>query len=175
MLKISSLADKEVTLVRNVKPDYTSITPTSPEILAALSQFDGHPEFVLSRREIIRYVISKPGNRSEEVQALLRLDQVGELRSNLKTISNSYDKESKDFKRVQSQASESLAQALEISDLEKNKILEAINLRRVTLGLTQLVDLTATTAFNDGLETSTKVAALPKVNKTSALRFETML
>jgi len=170
VLKISSLADKEVTLVRNVKnPTTPSITPTSPEILAALSQFDGHPEFVLSRREIIRYVISKPGNRSEEVQALLRLDQVGELRSNLKTISNSYDKESKDFKRVQSQASESLAQALEISDIEKNKILEAINLRRVILGLTQLVDLTATTAFNDGLETSTKVAALPKVNKTSAL------
>lgn len=168
--KIPSLNNKEVVLERTVKnASSPKITPSSPEILAVLAQFDGHPEFVLSRREIIRYVISKPGNRSEEVQALLRLDQVGELRSNLKTISNTYEKEAKDFEKVQMQASESLAQALEITVLVKEKILEAVNSRRTVLGLTSLADLTATTALNDGLETSTKTAAAPKVNKISSV------
>lgn len=168
--KVPSLNNKEVVLERTVKnASAPKITPSSPEILAILAQFDGRPEFVLSRREIIRYVISKPGNRSEEVQALLRLDQVGELRSNLKTISNAYEKEAKDFKRVQTQASESLAQALEIAELVKEKVLEAVNSRRTILGLSSLTDLTATTALNDGLETSTNNAAAPKVNKISAV------
>jgi DNA repair exonuclease SbcCD ATPase subunit len=168
--KIPSLNNKEVVLERTVKnASSPKITPSSPEILAILAQFDGHPEFVLSRREIIRYVISKPGNRSEEVQALLRLDQVGELRSNLKTISNAYEKEAKDFKRVQTQASEGLAQALEITELGKEKILGAVNTRRTILGLSKLTDLTATTSLNDGLQTNRKATTAPKVNKTSAV------
>lgn len=168
-LIIPSLGNKKVTLIRSVKnASSPNITPSSPEILAVLAQFAGHPEFVLSRREIIRYVISKPGNRSEEVQALLRLDQVGELRGNLKTISNIYEKEKNDFERVKNQASESLAQALEISELIKEKVLEAVNSRRTILGLAPLTDLTATTSLNDGLETSAKAATTPKINKTSA-------
>ncbi|MDD4995073.1 MAG: AAA family ATPase [Patescibacteria group bacterium] len=167
--KIPTLENKQVTLARTVKNSTTpSINPSSPEILEILSQFDGHPEFVLSRREIIRYVISKPGDRSAEVQALLRLDKIGDLRSSLLTISNTYSKESKDSKKVQDQASESLAQGLEITDLVKAKILEAVNTRRTVLGLTSLTDLTATTALNDGLETSVKSPAVPKVNKVSA-------
>lgn len=167
--KIPSLNNKQVVLERTVKnASSPKITPSSPEVIAILEQFDGHPEFVLSRREIIRYVISKPGNRSEEVQALLRLDQIGELRSNLKTISNAYDKEAKDFKRAQIQASESLAQALEITELVKERILEAVNSRRTILGLISLTDLTATTALNDGLESNAKATNTAKVNKVSA-------
>ena len=166
--KIPSLNNKEVVLERTVKnPSVPKITPSSPEIMSILDQFDGHPEFVLSRREIIRYVISKPGNRSEEVQALLRLDSIGELRSNLKTILNSYDKEAKDFKRVQAQASESLSQALGITALVKDKALEAVNAKRTVLGLVPLSDLTATTALNDGLETNSKSSTPPKINKIS--------
>lgn len=167
--KIPTLGNKQVTLTRTVKNASTpSVNPSSPEILEILSQFDGHPEFVLSRREIIRYVISKPGDRSAEVQALLRLDKIGDLRSSLLTISNTYNKEAKDLKRVQDQASESFAQGLEITDLVKVKILEAVNARRSILGLTSLADLTATTAINDGLETSVKSTVVPKVNKVSA-------
>lgn len=168
-LKIPSLGNKEVVLERTVKnASSPKIIPSSPEILAILEQFDKHPEFVLSRREIIRYVISEPGNRSGEVQALLRLDQVGKLRSNLKTISNTYDKEAKDFKRVQTQASDSLTQALGITELVKGKVLEAVNTRRIILGLPALTDLTATVSLTDGLETSAKAAATSKVNKVSA-------
>ena len=136
VLSIPSLKNLQVTLSRTVKnASSPSITPYSSEILSILEQFDGHPEFVLSRREIIKYVISKPGNRSEEVQALLRLDKVGELRSNLKTISNFYEKEKRDADRVRGGAINALAQVLEITDTSKTKVLEAVNLRRSILGL----------------------------------------
>lgn len=167
--KIPSLGNEIVVLERTVhKASSPKITPSSPEILAVLAQFEKHPEFILSRREIIRYVISEPGNRSEEIQALLRLNYVGKLRSNLKTISNLYDKEANDFKKVQTIASERLLQALEINELVKEKILEAVNTRRSILGLLPLTDLTSTTSLIDGLETSVKAATAPTVNKTSA-------
>lgn len=170
VLRIPALGDKKVTINRSVKNASSPIiSPSSPEIISFLSQFNGHPEFVLSRREIIRYVISKPGNRSEEVQALLRFNQIGELRSNLLKISNAYNKEADDLKRVKIQAGENMARALEITELGKEKILKSVNSRRIVLGLDQLTELAITTNLNDGLETSSKVATIPRVNKTSAL------
>jgi len=168
-LKIPSLGNQEVILERSVKgKNSPKITPATPEVMAVLDQFVGHPEFVLSRREIIRYVISQPGNRSEEVQALLRLDSVGEMRLNLKTVSNSCERELKDFSRVKIHAGESLSQALEIIGLDHEKIIEAANIRRVILGLAPLTELTSTTVLNDGLESGTKTASTPKINKALA-------
>ena len=43
---------------------------------------------MLSRRELIRYVLATPGKRNEEVQALLHLDRIEEVRANLLKISN---------------------------------------------------------------------------------------
>jgi hypothetical protein len=169
-LKIPSLENKEVVLERTVK-DFSNpkISPSSPEILSVLNQFNGHPEFVLSRREIIRYVIATPGNRSEEIQALLRLNQVEVLRKNLVKISNASEKEKKDFERVKKQAAENLAQALEITEINKDKILEAVNARRSILSLDPLTDLTATTTLNDGLASGGGVNTAPKLNKISAM------
>ena len=72
-LRIPSLG-KDVVLKRPVKDAKSPIiTPDTPEVRALLAQVALHPELVLSRRELIRYVLSEPGKRSKEVQALLRL------------------------------------------------------------------------------------------------------
>jgi hypothetical protein len=47
-----------------------TITPSQPKVVAAFEGVKLHPEFVLSRRELIRYVLSEPGQRNKEVQAL---------------------------------------------------------------------------------------------------------
>lgn len=165
----TALEGKEVVLERTVKnASLPKVTPSNPEISEVLKQFNGHSEFVLSRREIINYVIAQPGDRSAEVQALLRLDQVGELRSSLKTISNTYEKEAKTSEKIAREMAESLAQSLEITELVKENILEAVNSRRAILGLAPLVELAATTAFSDGLETGAKPKASSKVDKVTA-------
>ena len=169
-LIIPSLNNKSVTIERNVKEALNpKITPNTNEVIEIFKQLEDHPEFVLSRRELITYVLATPGNRSEEVQALLRLDQVGKLRSIFKTMLNSYGREAVDFKKVFAQTQDNLAQALEITELTTDKLLEAVNLRRAILGLSHIETLTNVTSLCDGLETSTKLVTPLKVDKRQAL------
>lgn len=169
-LRIPSLKNKRVKLERNVaNANAPTIIPNSPDVLEILKQLENHPEFVLSRRELIAYVLAQPGKRSEEIQALLRLDQIGELRSTLKTISNLCGKEEIAFQKANASTRDDLARALEIPELKTDALLEAVNKRRTILGLTAIESLTNTTALHDGLKTNTKVAGTSKVNKVEVL------
>lgn len=170
VLRIPSLKDMRVTLERNVRDANTpTISPSTPEVLDVLKQLENHPEFVLSRRELIAYVLAQPGKRSEEIQALLRLDEVGELRSTLKTISNSCKKEADAYKKVRNEARDNLAKALEIPEFTSEKLLEAANSRRTLLGLSNIEALTSTTSLHDGLKTADKSTPIVKVNKVEAV------
>jgi DNA repair exonuclease SbcCD ATPase subunit len=59
---------KDVTITRAVKDAKTArITPDDPDVRAVLANVALHPEFALSRRELIRYVLAEPGKRAKEV------------------------------------------------------------------------------------------------------------
>jgi hypothetical protein len=49
------------------------IVPNDPEIRASFAHAEKHPEFPLSRREIIKYVLADAGQRADEIQALFRI------------------------------------------------------------------------------------------------------
>ena len=88
-ITIPSLNKTDV-VERSVKtPAVVYVTPSDPSVLAVLEQVGLHPEIVLSRRELIRYVLAPPGMRAEEVQALLHLDRVEQVRLGLQKIANS--------------------------------------------------------------------------------------
>lgn len=74
-------------LTRTVKTakSYT-LSPDTPGVRAAVERAAQHPEVTLSRREIIKYIVAKPGDRAKEVQALLKLDHLGDIRSLLRTV-----------------------------------------------------------------------------------------
>ena len=55
---------------------------------AALAEVADHPEIALSRREILRFILVEPTKRSEEIQTILKLDDIGDLRSALNTARN---------------------------------------------------------------------------------------
>src|SRR5690606_17784492 len=79
-LHIPSLK-KDATITRSVHDaKRPKILPDDEDIKTVLSKVALHPEFVLSRRELIKYVLTEPSNRSKEVQALLRLDEVDTIR-----------------------------------------------------------------------------------------------
>lgn len=161
---------KTVTIVRSVKnPTKPTITPNDASIAAVLHRFEAHSEFVLSRRELIRYVIATAGQRAEEVQALLRLDQVEQVRQNLQKIANSCDKAVKPLGQEQNEAASNLNRALGIPQLNPQAVIVAVNARRTTLGLVPLTELTATTTLKDGLVTVSAAAQSNKVAKVQAL------
>jgi DNA repair exonuclease SbcCD ATPase subunit len=85
-------SDKIITLKRDVKnKNKPSINPNDEETVKALEYINNHPEFVLSRREIIKYVMAEPSKRSEEIQSLLKLDKLDKLRANFQKIANNYE------------------------------------------------------------------------------------
>ena len=160
---------KEVKIERTVKDALNpTITPNTPDVIEVLEKIASHPEFVLSRRELIRYVISTPGDRAKEVQALLRLDDIENLRAILLKISNAKQREVAPILREKNKARDQLLTALQITEFSKEKILTAVNMRRTTLSLPLLSDLTSTTSVRDGLA-ATPATSANKIPKTQAL------
>src|SRR4029450_3828309 len=47
-----------------------------------------HPEITLSRREILRFILIEPTKRSEEIQTILKLEEIGQTRGALNTAQN---------------------------------------------------------------------------------------
>jgi recombinational DNA repair ATPase RecF len=145
---------KTVTIARSVKtPALPIVTPSDPAVLDVLRQVEAHPEIVLSRRELIRYVLATPGKRAEEVQALLHLDQVEQVRLGLQKIANNCEKQLPQLGTVAMQARDGFLRALEVTEFTKAKLLTAANARRAILGLPPLLDLTETTSLKDGMAT----------------------
>jgi recombinational DNA repair ATPase RecF len=144
---------KTVAIERSLKNPVAQVTPADSGVLEVLRQVEAHPEIVLSRRELIRYVLATPGARAEEVQALLHLDQVGQVRAGLQKIANACEKQLALLGTSVAQTRENLLRALGISELVKEKVLATTNAQRASLSLPALTDLTETTSLKDGLAT----------------------
>ena len=159
---------KTATITRNVKsPKAPKITPDDPAVRAVFEHVQRHPEFSLSRREIIKYVLAEPGVRAEEVQALLQLDKLDTTRKLLLKISNAATRDLKTLEGERDRASTHLMSALGIAEIKTPTLLAAVNVKRAALDLPDLTKLEATTSIRDGLETQGGVPA-PKVAKVQA-------
>ena len=167
---IPSLEGERATIHRTVKnPAKPTIMPDDVDVAAAFDHFQRHPEFVLSRRELMRYVLSEAGQRAKEVQSLLRLDDIERMRAVLQKVSNSCTKELPILRRNQVAAATQLLAALAISDLGKAALLAAVNARRNVLGLSELADLDGTTSLKDGVVAGHVAAVISKVPKLQAV------
>jgi AAA domain len=71
------------------------LDPDTPAMRRALQDAVDHPELTLSRRELIKYIVAKPGDRAAEVQALLKLERVEALRRALKAVSSKASSEAR--------------------------------------------------------------------------------
>jgi recombinational DNA repair ATPase RecF len=159
---------KTVTIVRTVAdPANPIVTPSDDHILAVLAAIEDHPELVLTRREIIRYVLATEGNRAQEVQAVLKLDRLEHVRSTLTTISNASVREFKSARENAALASQSLTKALGVAQLSQTEVLGAANAQRRTLGLPDLSALTATVSLKDGIVARAAAMATPISKETA--------
>lgn len=164
---------KTVTIERSPKtPAAAHVTPSDPAVLDVLRQVEAHPEIVLSRRELIRYVLATPGKRAEEVQALLHLDQVEQVRVGLQKIANNCEKQLAPLRTTATQARDNLLRALGMSELTKEQVLAAANAQRTILGLPALADLTESISLKDGMATPGPVQPqrIPKAQALADIR-----
>ncbi|MFQ4136946.1 AAA family ATPase [Nodosilinea sp. PGN35] len=149
---------KIVTIERRLsKPKELIIQPDDPEIRAVLSEIAQHSEITLSRREIIKYILSEGATRARDVQALLKLDDLSQLRGTFKTAANKLSSEERNANTNFTAAANDLKQHLGVQQLTVETILSAINSKRQILNLPDLIELTEATKVSDGLDTQSDV------------------
>jgi hypothetical protein len=159
---------KSVTITRKITaPSKPKIVPADADVLKALAEIADHPEITLSRREILRFILIEPTKRSEEIQTILKLDEIGQIRGALNTAQNKLQSTQKTCAAQVLAARTALQQHLQIATLRSDDVVESVNVRRKVLGLPELAELTADTRLDSGLAEASKT---PEFNKLSALR-----
>lgn len=142
---------KEVVISRTVRtPRAVEIVPANNEIESIIRELQSHPEFALSRREIAKYVVTPPAQRSTDVQNLLRLDYIGDLRKAFVNYANRCKRDAEETERARRAAENELKTALALDTLDRKKVLEKANEKRRVLGLPVLTELTPKTSFKEG-------------------------
>jgi DNA repair exonuclease SbcCD ATPase subunit len=159
---------KSATITRKIKsPNKPKIEPADDDVKAVLAEIAAHPEITLSRREILRFILAEPTKRSEEIQSILKLDEIGQTRSALNTAQNKLQTVQRTAVALVQSGRDALQLHLQIPTLRSEDLLEAVNKRREVLGLPEIVRLTADTKLDAGLLSAAK---MPEFNKQSALR-----
>jgi len=159
---------KSVTITRKLKaPAKPVVEPTDAKIQSALAEVAAHPEVALSRREILRFILVEPAKRSEEIQTILKLDDIGQVRGALNGAQNKLLTAHKTAIAQVKSNRDSLLVHLQLPSLKAEVVLAAVNQRRELLGLAVLTELTSDTKLDDGLTTAATGEAF---NKQSVLR-----
>lgn len=150
-------------------PKKVEITPADPGVKGVVLELETHPEFALSRREIVKYIITPPGKRSEDVQTLLRLDHLEKVRKSLTTFNNRRKSEADEAERNRRQAEIDLKNALKIDKLDRALVVEKVNEKRQVLSLPGLTELTKNTSFKAGVAVPQEAHKKPALRKAVAL------
>lgn len=157
VLNLSLPTGTKFSIERNVATaSRPTLTPDTEETKKALTYIQSHPEFSLSRKEILKFVLTEPGKRAKEVQSLLKLDAIDKNRAVLQTNANTASKEEKNAKINFDKSVTDLLSHLKISELSKELVLNAANERRTLLGLSNLADLTPDVKLSEGIASDPK-------------------
>lgn len=143
---------KSASITRTIKkPKQPQITPNDAAVKAVFAEIAEHPEVTLSRREIIKFILTEATQRSRDVQTLLKLDDIDQTRATLKTTENKLNAEHLTAKTQSEIAEDSLKRHLDVPILKPEDLLAAANKRRKLLGLQVISELTKDTVLSEGL------------------------
>lgn len=144
--------DEELTIIRNCSnPTKPKLLPTGEKGKELYNKLYFGKEVVLSRRDILKFVLTEPGKRSKEVQSLLKIEKLEEIRSALQTLNNKVTRKSSTAQSNLVQNRTKLLTWLKIPELSKEEFLKTVNESRQKLGLALLSDLTSQTSVNEGV------------------------
>ncbi|WP_435094120.1 AAA family ATPase [Clavibacter michiganensis] len=128
--------DVTYTLRRSVaQPKTFTLTPNSQEAHAAVAWMNAHPEFALTRREIVRFVLAEGKSRGEDVAQLLGLERIPSMRSLLSRIANSDKKDLTATDAIHQQMVERMKSDYHLSSVDASALLLRANTFRSELML----------------------------------------
>lgn len=168
--------NKTASITRKIrKPNQPAIVPNDDDVVAVFEQLAQHQEITLSRREIIRFILTEASKRSKDVQTLLKLDGIDHVRATLKTTENKLTQLSSAAKIASDSAESALKRHLDLEELKTAQFLEVANARRALLGLPALTELTKNTNLSGGVPADTASKTLPHTKETALSDIKALL
>lgn len=153
------------TMTRCVKtPGAYTLDPDLPSLRASLSHVEQHPELVLSRREIIKFIVAESAKRATEIQSLLKLERLGEIRSTFRSAKSKTAAALKASGTAEKSAQQALERHFDLPALAVSDVLAVANAKRLVLGLEPLTDIDDPTDFTIGLAEPASRASLDKAS-----------
>lgn len=130
-----------------------------------LEEVASHPEITLARREILKFILVEPTERSKEIRAILKIEDLEQTRPVLNTAfgklnraATAAEKDTK-FKRG------TLLKHPGLSSLSASDVKGTVNPKRQLLGLPVLEEVTADTRLDQGLAEPSLEQSLNKAGR----------
>jgi hypothetical protein len=135
------------------------------EFISPIQEIGRRSQHILTRRDILRFITSEGKTRAKEIQNLMNLNDVENIRRNLVQVANSSKKRIEGAQKEFQQASQNVATRAGIQEFDKSAILDVINQNRQTLEGAPLLEL-------DARELKTRISAPTEARTSSTLNIE---
>jgi len=118
--------------------DELEIEESGRPIFEPIINLANQRQHLLTRREILRYITSEPNTRAQEIQSLLNISEIEEIRKSLVKVNNDFKKELDIAKRGVDTANEAIKNTIGENTIQKQNILQFINNNRHVLNGNQI-------------------------------------
>jgi len=124
-----------------------------------------HGQHVLTRREILRYVTAEGATRAEEIQELLSISEIEEIRKSLVRVQNDSNKELQGAQKNLDRAKGTVSATIQQPSFSKEALLHVVNHSRAVFGAEPLT-APASSNLKSSIKLPTAVASEHSVNTT---------
>jgi len=140
-LKIDGLNDPiEISRVISKPTELNGDKDSLTKIQANL-EIAARGQHVLTRREILKYITAEASTRAQEIQNLLRISDIEEIRQSFVKADNDLDKELKSAQRSLESAQTSLASLIHCASFSEETLKDCVNSNRSILGGSKLTSV----------------------------------
>jgi len=132
-IKIDRIRDPIILERRMSNPKELICPDTKEEIINDILEIAQKDQYVLSRSEILKYIAAEAGKRAEEIQAILNLDMVEDLRKTFVTIKREADRAVQTDKTTYETSMRSIMTTAGIQMFSEEELLKKVNECRLVL------------------------------------------
>ena len=119
------------------KLEYDESIKEDIEEVIKLAQQGQH---ILTRREILKYITADSNTRAKEIQALMNITEIENIRKTLVTVNKSLQGEYSNAENILNRTKEQIKSTINEKTFNENFVLEFVNKNRKVLGGTELSD-----------------------------------
>ena len=113
------------------------------KISSKISLLAAQGQHMLTRRQMLRFISVAPKERAKQIEVLLNLESVGNVRTNLVSVKNILKKKKDDANTARESTESDVASVFGLELFDNAALLQSINANRTTLGLSPLEDFSA--------------------------------